>query len=138
MPQTDLYHEPVKRALIKDGWTITDDPFNLEYKGLRLYADLGAEKTLAAEKEETKIVVEIKVFGSASPITELERAVGQYRIYQMILRRNLPERELYLAVAADIYADFFQRAAIQDIIAEEAMRLLVFDPRKEEVVRWIK
>jgi hypothetical protein len=26
MPKYDVYHEPVKRALIKDGWTITDDP----------------------------------------------------------------------------------------------------------------
>lgn len=74
MPQPDLYHLPVKRALIKDGWKITDDPYYIEYKELRLYADLGAEKPLAAEKEDQKIVVEIKVFGSSSQITELERA----------------------------------------------------------------
>ena len=36
----------VKNALVKDGWVITDDPFTLEYKGLRVYADLGAEKLL--------------------------------------------------------------------------------------------
>jgi hypothetical protein len=76
MPQYDLYHQPVKHALIKDGWTITDDPYTLTYKGLRLYADLGAEKLIAAEKLERKIVVEIKVFGTPSPVTELERAVG--------------------------------------------------------------
>lgn len=33
MPQYDLYHNEVKNALLKDGWTITDDPYNLEYKG---------------------------------------------------------------------------------------------------------
>ena len=32
MPQRDLYHENVKNALIKDGWTITDDPFRIQYK----------------------------------------------------------------------------------------------------------
>ena len=48
MPQYDLYHETVKQALEKDGWTITADPFVIEYKGLRLYADLGAEKVIAA------------------------------------------------------------------------------------------
>src|SRR5215510_6624640 len=64
MPRYDVYHEPVKHALIKDGWTITDDPFIIEYKGLRLYADLGAEKPIAAEKFGRKIVVEIKVFGA--------------------------------------------------------------------------
>ena len=63
MPQYDVYHEPVKRALTKDGWTITDDPYVITYKGLRLYAELGAEKPIAAQKLEQKIVVEVKVFG---------------------------------------------------------------------------
>lgn len=48
MARYDLYHEPVKQALIKDGWAITHDPFTLEYKELRVQADLGAEKALAA------------------------------------------------------------------------------------------
>lgn len=57
MHQHDLYHDEVKNALSKDGWTITDDPYTLEYKGLRLYADLGAEKLLAAQKSEQKIAI---------------------------------------------------------------------------------
>jgi XisH protein len=73
MPQYDLYHNEVKNALIKDGWVITDDPFTWEYKGLRVYADLGAEKLLAAERMQEKIVIEIKVFNSPSLITELEK-----------------------------------------------------------------
>ena len=109
MPQYDVYHEPVKRALLKDGWAITDDPYVLAYKGLRLYADLGAEKPLAAEKLERKIVVEIKVFGTPSPVTELERAIGQYSIYRTVLTRISPERELFLAIAQDIYEDFFRQ-----------------------------
>ncbi|MEC4983969.1 MAG: element excision factor XisH family protein [Oscillatoria sp. PMC 1068.18] len=42
-------HETVKNALVKDGWVITDDPFVIEFKGVRLYADLGVEKPIAAE-----------------------------------------------------------------------------------------
>lgn len=98
----DLYHQQVKHALIKDGWTITDDPFRIEYKGTRVYADLAAERPLAAQKGERKIVVEIKVFSSPSPMTELEKALGQYGIYRTFLRRLSPERELFLAVAQDI------------------------------------
>ena len=60
MPQYDLYHNEVKNALSKAGWTITDDPYTLDYKGLRLYADLGAEKLLAAEKEEKKLLLRLK------------------------------------------------------------------------------
>ncbi|MDP5337051.1 MAG: XisH family protein, partial [Nodularia sp. (in: cyanobacteria)] len=76
MPQYDLFHNQVKNALTKDGWVITDDPFILEYKGLRLYADLGAEKLFAAQKMQQKIVIEIKVFNSPSLITELEKTLG--------------------------------------------------------------
>ncbi|MCI0378509.1 MAG: hypothetical protein L0215_12945 [Gemmataceae bacterium] len=31
MPARDLYHGAVKNALIKDGWTITHDPFTLSF-----------------------------------------------------------------------------------------------------------
>ncbi len=32
MPAQDLYHNIVKNALLKDGWTITHDPFHYEEK----------------------------------------------------------------------------------------------------------
>nr|WP_293109410.1 element excision factor XisH family protein [Okeania sp. SIO2F4] len=67
---------------------MTDDPYTLEYKGLRLYADLGAEKLLAAERAEQKIAVEIKVFNSPSQVTELQKAIGKYNMYRTILPKN--------------------------------------------------
>ena len=136
MPRHDLYHETVKRALVKDGWIITDDPFIIEFKGLRLYADLGAEKLLAATKEQRKIVIEIKVFNSPSLVTELEKAVGQYSIYRTFIKRVNPDRKIYLAVAQDIYQDFFQRPAIQEIVLDQQINLLVFNPNSEEIIQW--
>lgn len=47
----------------------------LPYQELWLYVDLAAERSLAAEKAGRKIVVEIKVFGTSSPVAELERAI---------------------------------------------------------------
>jgi hypothetical protein len=137
MPAKDTQHNAVKNALIKEGWVITDDPFVIMFKGLRLYADLGAERVIAAEKEEHKIVVEVKVFSGLSPVTELEKTVGQYGIYRTALKRTNPERKLFLAVAQSIYQDFFLRPAIQDIISDHAISLLVFDPKTEEIVQWI-
>lgn len=32
MPARDIYHNTVKNALIKDGWTITHDPLRLREK----------------------------------------------------------------------------------------------------------
>jgi hypothetical protein len=40
MPRKDRIHEAVKNALIKDGWTITDDPFRIHYEDADVYADL--------------------------------------------------------------------------------------------------
>ena len=48
--------------LIKDGWRITADPYFIIYKKLRLVADLGAERTLSAQKGDEQIVVEVKSF----------------------------------------------------------------------------
>jgi len=137
MPRYDFYHNTVKNALLKDGWIITDDPFVIEFKGLRLYADLGAEKLLAAEKIGQKVVIEIKVFNSISLITELEKAVGQYGIYRTFLKRINPERQIYLAIAEDVYQDFFQRPAIQEIIRDQEINLIVFEPNSEEILQWI-
>jgi hypothetical protein len=67
----DIYHDTVRIALEKDGWTITDDPLTLWIGKRDLFVDLGAEKLIAAEREGKKIAVEIKSFISKSPIKDL-------------------------------------------------------------------
>lgn len=57
MPVRDRYHQSVKNALIKDGWTITDDPLHLKWGKRDMYVDLGAEKLIAAQKEGQCIAV---------------------------------------------------------------------------------
>ncbi len=60
MPARDLYHDQVKKALIKDGWHITHDPLRLSWGGKDLYVDLGAEQLIGAEKDKQRIAVEVK------------------------------------------------------------------------------
>jgi hypothetical protein len=68
MSAKDLYHETVKTALIKDGWTITDDhPLSLKIGNRNTAIDLGAEKIIAAERGTEKIAVEVKSFISPNP-----------------------------------------------------------------------
>ena len=62
MPARDRYHDRVKNALIKNGWTITDDPLHIKWGKKDRYVDLGAEQLLAAEKGKRKIAVEVKGF----------------------------------------------------------------------------
>ena len=76
MPAKDIFHDPFKTALLKDGWTVTHDPYSLKVGKKDLFIDLGAEKLLAAEKDTQKIAVEIKSFVSPSEIKDLEIALG--------------------------------------------------------------
>jgi hypothetical protein len=50
MPAKDRYHQTVKNALIKDGWTITNDPLHLRWGNKDMYVDLRAERLFSAEK----------------------------------------------------------------------------------------
>lgn len=137
MPAKDLFHNTVRTALEKDGWRITDDPLFLKIDSLDFYVDLAAERMLAAEKAGQKIAVEIKSFLGLSIVTEFHTALGQFLNYRSALRKKQPERILYLAVSFDSYTDFFTGSFIQDVIAEHQLRLLIFDPEREEVVLWI-
>ena len=108
MPARDIYHDSVKNALIKDGWTITHDPLRLSWGGKDLYVDLGAERLLAAEKAGQKIAVEIKSFVGDSEVDDLEKAIGQYVVYHAVLAEREPTRVLYLAVSRDALQDIFK------------------------------
>jgi hypothetical protein len=53
VPQRDIYHDAVKSALVKEGWTITHDPFTLPFGSHNLYVDLGARTMILAVPLET-------------------------------------------------------------------------------------
>src|SRR5260370_40737702 len=108
MPAPDIIHNAVKNALIKDGWTITADPYTIEYKEITPFADLGAERPIAAERAGRKIVVEIKSFLNPSRIRDLELALGQYDLYRGYLELTAPEHELYLAVGSDVLSQLLR------------------------------
>ncbi|MGD1867536.1 MAG: element excision factor XisH family protein [Phormidesmis sp.] len=137
MPAKDFHHDTVKAALIRDGWTITDDPLTLKL-GLRsVHIDLGAEKLIAAEKGADKIAVEIKSFSSPSPLNDLENAWGQFFMYARTLQRREPDRILYLAVSSTTFDTIFLEEAGQLLLEEPDFRIIVFDPKTEEIIRWI-
>jgi hypothetical protein len=136
MPAKDTYHDAVRAALVKDGWTITDDPFRLVWGKRDFYVDLGAERIVAAEKAGRRIAVEVKSFLGASAIHELELALGQFLLYRSILEEQEPDRVLFLAVP-DEPAEIFEEEVGQLLLAKHLIRVLIFDPQKEEILRWI-
>jgi hypothetical protein len=137
MPQRDIYHDVVIKALIQDGWTITDDPLRLAYAGRNVYVDLGAEQPIGAERAGRKIAVEIKSFLGESDIHELSVSVGQYKLYRDVLEEIEPERELYLAVPTYAYDGIFQEPIGQLMIHREQLRIMVFDDQQERIRQWI-
>jgi hypothetical protein len=137
MPAKDIYHDSVKNALIKDGWTITHDPLILKWGHKDLYVDLGAEQLVAAEKEGRKIAVEVKSFVSPSEVEDLETAVGQFVLYHDIMSRTEPDRVLYLAVRAAVFSSVFEEPIGQVLLENQRVKLVVFDPQAEVIVKWI-
>jgi hypothetical protein len=136
MPAKDLYHDTVRTAPIKDGWTITDDPLILKIGERSAFVDLGAEKLIAAERDSEKIAVEIKSFLSPSPIKDLENAWGQFFMYTRALQRIDPDRRLYLAVSRNTFETLFKEEAGKLLLEEPGFRIIVFDPNIEEIVEW--
>ncbi|MCY7407395.1 MAG: XisH family protein, partial [Alkalinema sp. CAN_BIN05] len=94
----DLFHNCVKTALIDEGWQITHDPYELRLGGVEMYIDLAAEPLIAAQREQSKIAVEIKSFISPSNISDFHLAHGQFLDYRYALEEEEPDRFLYLAV----------------------------------------
>ncbi|MGK7903175.1 MAG: XisH family protein [Hormoscilla sp.] len=136
MSRRDKDHSSLRRTLEKDGWTITDDPYLLVLGNTFLKADLGAEKLLAAEKEERLIAVELKGFGSSSPINELQKAMGQLQLYQWALDGQEPERQLFLAISQEVYIRDFQTQIFQLAVERNKINLLVYEPKQEVIVQW--
>ena len=137
MPAKDIYHNEVKNALLKDGWTITADPYFIKYEDAELYADLAAEKPIAAQRQGQKIVVEIKSFIGRSLMYDFHAALGQYMVYRNLIQLTDPEYKLYLAIDDLVYKNFFQRKSIQLITKENKLLLMVVEMEKEEILQWI-
>ena len=138
MPAKDIYHDAVKSALVKDGWTITADPYRILYEDADLYADLAAERPIAAERGGRKIVVEIKSFVGRSPMYDFHGALGQYMVYRQLIQLTEPEYQLFLAIDDIIYENFFQRKSIQTVVAANNLLLMIVNIEDEVIVQWTK
>jgi len=133
----DRFHQVVKTALIKDGWNVTHDPLRIKVGGVEMEIDVGAERLLAAERGDEKIAVEVKSFlASASAISEFHTAPTQFINYRAALRREEPDRILYLAVPDLTYNSFFQLNFPASILQENTIKLIVYNIEMEEILQW--
>jgi hypothetical protein len=137
MARNDIYYSTVKKALDKDDWKITHDPFRLRIGKKRLAMDLGAERLISVEKGTRKIIIEIKSFLGRSDVKDLQQALGQYVMYNQVLRQQNIGRDLYLAVPHRTYQTIFQSELGLILLQNQLIRLLVFDEFQEVIVEWV-
>lgn len=137
MPGRDILHPVVRKALERDGWTVTADPLVLKIGRRNMFVDLGAERIISAERGATRIAVEVKSFLGESDLVELEAALGQYVLCERVLRKQQPRRTLWLAVPSHAWSGIF-REAVGDLLLEDGtVRLIVVNETREEIERWI-
>jgi len=134
----DAIKPAVVAALVKDGWTITHDPYTLKVGGVRVQADIGAERIIAAERGADRIAVEIKSFLSPSPVSDFHDALGQYLMYWSLIRRGDPDRRLYLAVSEDVQQTVLPREGVRFVLDDFPVAFVVVRLSSEEVVTWIE
>ncbi|NEQ43606.1 MAG: fatty-acid synthase [Leptolyngbya sp. SIOISBB] len=131
------YPQCGRNALIKDSWLITDEPYVIQYRRTVLYADLGAERPIAIERNGQKLVVEVKSFVGASKMQDLKEALGQYDIYRYLLEEIAPNRKLYIAISNVAYSAFFIQDVTQLILNKHQLPVIVVDIEAEEILQWI-
>lgn len=137
----DLFHNTVKEALEKEGWTITHDPYELRMEALNLFEakmqiDLGAERLIAAEKGQEKIAVEVKSLLGPSLIYDLHNLVGQFIDYQIGLEAQEPDRVLFVAVPKIQYERLADQELFKRIVKRAGLKVIVFEPDSKVVTKW--
>jgi hypothetical protein len=132
----DRFHNAVRTALEKEGWTIIADPYEVSVGDVDFEIDLAADM-LAAERNGEKIAVEIKSFIGRSNVSDFHTALGQFINYQFALEEFEPERKLYLAIPLTIYNSFFQRRFTRSVVERTQINLVVYDEKQEEIVQWL-
>lgn len=138
MAAKDLIHDAVRTALEKDKWAITHEHMKIEFEDAYVNVDLGAEKLLVAERAHEKIAVEVKSFIGRSAIQDIEEALGQFVVYRIFLRRVEPERHLFVGISHTTFDTIFQSKAIQVLVEELNVSLVVVNTDIKEVLLWMR
>ena len=135
----DSIHEPVIRALEKDGWDVFT-PLYISVPGTSVSIDVEGEKFIVAEKSNVKIAVEIKSFSHASIVQAIAEALGKYNLYQKAIKQSKKHqgRKLYIATSIQGYYRLQNIEFIREAIKEDNIPFIIVDINKEIIKTWIE
>ena len=133
-PAKDRYHDTVIHALQKAGWTLITEQVAIIVNDRRLWIDIRASK----QTENMAILIEVKGFeGMPSPIEYLANATGKYAMYRAALDYLKMDLPLYMAVPDAAYRGILSEEIGKQTLKHNKVRLIVFDPKHEEIITWI-
>ena len=135
----DLIHYHVRRALEKEGWTITADPFFLRLSSkTNMEFDLQAEKFISAKKGNEQVFIEIKSFARRSLLYTFYEALGQYLCYRDAIREANFESPIFLAIPLLAYKKMQLTPFILRRINQYEVKLIIIDTINEKIKKWKK
>jgi len=87
--------------------------------------------------DESALLIELKGFEQSSQVEALMDALGKYNVYRSAMKYNDIIEPLYLAIPETAYLGIMSETLGREVLREYEVKLLVFDPEKREIVRWI-
>jgi len=137
MPALDSCHPQIVRALEKAGWLVRPKPVELSSPVNLLYADIEAFRTTEDDEQEI-IILEAKCFlNPNTSMHDLYVAVGQYLVYQDLMRRSNIHNPLYLAIPTEVYYRIFEPIA-GPIASRNEMKIVLVNLEDEVIERWLE
>lgn len=132
----DFFHSTVQEVLLKEGFSITHDPYVLRKYDPQWELDFGAEKVIAAESDRLKIAIEVKSYFQDSFAHAFHGILGQYLNYRLALSYVDPDHKMFLAVPEDIFNEEFSRRGISNSIRHFQVSLMIYHPVEKIILRW--
>jgi hypothetical protein len=80
----------------------------------------------------------VKSFRRDSSAADLEQAVGQYVVYNLVLTRTDRQRILFLAVSQETFDTAFRTPVGQLVMTDLPLNLIVVNTVNCEIVQWIE
>lgn len=123
------FHEVVKNALVKDGWNLKDENFQVSFGT----GDVNDTETLMIfDKDQTEIAVISDTFLTASQMQDFHFFVGRYLSVRLLLQTKGFDFQLFSAVTASDFQSFYNK----EILEKEQILLIIYDFEKQKIIRW--
>ncbi|MDX2078411.1 MAG: element excision factor XisH family protein [bacterium] len=137
MPNKDINHDMVVRALIKAGWKILDEQHYLSIgtsalDRRRLFIDIKAQH----QTRQIVVLVEVKNMLN-SMVHELMEMIGQYVVYRAALDYLDDKTPLYIAMPEHAYKEIILHPLGQQSVEATQIQIMVYNHQKEEIIGWI-